>query len=209
MFHRAETHRHRRWPALLSAVVLSSAALTFSPFASAKFGSHEPCVASNGSTLKLLYRVGGGVSIITPACNQVRAGDRWSASIPWIMNTSFEQVPSGFATDWATPLDDFAGKLKSIEYVIDPGSPYSFNRGFGASNSLLWSGELPQAAGLPAANTVRLGPMDPLPIGQHVVDVYWDFAAPHCDGLGSDRAANCLPAGQTLVRRITFDVVAP
>jgi len=205
MSHRADTDKRWLRPALLSAVVVSSMALTPSPSAVAKFGSYEPCIASNGLTLEVVYRVPG--SIITPACNHVRAGERWSPSVPWIMNTGFEHVPSGFATNWATPLDDFRGKLIAVGYVIDSGSPHPFSQWF--PSDALWVGELPEAAGLPAANTVSIGMLNPLPTGQHVVDVYWELAAQHCDGFGTNPAADCLPAGKTLARRIPFDVVAP
>ena len=163
-------------------------------------------VASNGSTLNQLY--GYSVSIITPDCNRVGAAERWSPSVPWIMNARFEQIPQGFVTDWATPLDDFRGKLKRIQYVVDPGSPYQSNHGL-SNDAKLWVGVLPDAAGLPAVNTATLGALDALPVGQHVVDVYWDFAAPHCDGFSTDQATSCLPQGETLVRRISFEVVAP
>ncbi|MGH3675512.1 MAG: hypothetical protein ACRDU5_07190 [Mycobacterium sp.] len=206
MSHRFSTPRRRLWFALLSAAVLSATALVLSPSAAAKFGGNEPCVASNGMTLDQVYRP--QVSIISPDCNQLTAGKRWSPSVPWIMNKSFEQVPSGFATDWATPLDDFRGKLKKVEYVIDPGSPYKSNHSF--PNDVLWVGQVPEAVGFPAVNTVSShGALAPLPPGPHVVDVYWDLAAPHCDGFTTDQAASCLPAGETLVRQMTFDVVAP
>ena len=204
MSHRASIYR--LWPALLSTVVLCLAALVSSPSAVAKWSSSEPCVASNGLTLKQQY--GYSVSIITPDCNQVEAAARWAPSVPWIMNTRFEQVPSGFVTDWATPLDDFRGKLDKVEYVVDAGSPYQYNRSFAGDNKL-WVGQLPDAAGLPAVNTGNLGSLDPLQVGQHVVDVYWEFAAPHCDGFTADQGTSCLPQGKTMVKRMTFNVVAP
>jgi hypothetical protein len=206
MSHRFSTPRHRLWLALLSAVVLSGTGLILSPSAVAKFGSNEPCVASNGMSLDLVYRA--TVSIISPDCNQLPTGERWSPSVPWIMNKSFEQVPPGFASDWATPLDDIRGKLNKVEYVVDPGSAHTSNHSF--PNELLWVGQVPEAVGFPAVNTVSShASLNPLPAGQHVVDVYWDLEAPHCDGFTTDQAASCLPEGETLVRRISFEVVAP
>ena len=204
MSHRASVYR--LWPALLSTVALSVAALVYSPSAVAKWDTNEPCVASNGLTLKQQY--GYSVSIVTPDCNQLKAAERWAPSVPWIMNTRFEQVPSGFVTDWATPVDDFRGKLKKVEYLVVAGSPYQYNRSFAGDNKL-WVGQLPDAAGLPAVNTSDLGSLDPLQLGQHVVDVYWELAAPHCDGFTTSQGTSCLPQGTTLVKRITFQVVAP
>ncbi len=192
------------WPAVLFAVALSSASLILSPSAVAKFGGSEPCVAPNG--LKQLY--GYSVSVVSLDCNRIGPSERWSASVPWIMNSSFAQKPTGFATDFATPLDDFRGKLRAIEYVVDPGSAYHPNRSFPGDNKI-WVGALPEAAGSPAVNTATLGSLDPLPVGRHSVDVYWDLRGPHCDGFTSDQGTSCLPAGRTLVRRIAFEVVAP
>src|SRR6187200_787143 len=105
-----------RWlrPALLSAVVLSSAAVILSPPAAAKWAGAEPCVSASGMTLKQQY--GYSVAVITSNCTEVPAGQRWAASVPWIMDSRFEQKPSGFATNFGTPLDDFRGNLASIEY---------------------------------------------------------------------------------------------
>jgi len=157
-------------------------------------------------TLKQQY--GYSVAVITSNCTEVPTGQRWAASVPWVLDSRFEQKPSGFATDFGTPLDDFRAKLASIEYLVDAGSAYQSNRSFPGDNSL-WVGQLPTAPGLPAVNTVSLGSLDPLPVGTHTVDVSWKFSAPHCDGFTSDQGSSCLPQGETLVKRITFKVVDP
>jgi hypothetical protein len=204
MSHRANARR--LWPALLSTLILSTAALILSPTAAAKWAAAEPCVSSNGLTLKQQY--GYSVAVITSACTEVPVGQKWSASVPWVMDSRFEQKPSGFATDYSTPLDDFRGKLKSIEYLVDAGSEYQSNRSFPGDNKI-WTGDIPTAPGLPAINTVGLGSLDPLPLGTHTVDVSWNLSAPHCDGFSADQGTSCLPQGKTLVKRITFKVVDP
>jgi hypothetical protein len=191
------------WPALILSVAVCSA-LLLSPSAAAKWGSNEPCVASNGMTLKQQY--GYSVAIVTSQCNQLRVGERWAPSVPWIMDTRFEQMPSGFTTDYGTPLDDLRGKFKSIDVVVDAGSAYQTNRSFPADNKL-WTGELPNAPGLPAVDSANLGSLDPLPVGQHSITVYWNFSAQHCDGFTASQSS-CLPAGTTLVKQIAFNVVA-
>src|SRR4051794_26295861 len=45
----------RLWPALLSAVVLSTTAVILSPSAVAKWSGTEPCVSASGMTLKQQY----------------------------------------------------------------------------------------------------------------------------------------------------------
>src|SRR5690349_2271855 len=195
-----------RWLALLLPLAAVTAALSLCPTAAAKWGSSEPCVEPNGMTLKQQY--GYSVAIVTPACTQIPAGQRWAPSVPWDMDTRFEQMPAGFQTDYATPVDDLRGKLQSIDVVVDPGSAYQTNRSYPADNKI-WAGELPDAPGLPAVDTVDLEAMDPLPIGQHSVAVYWNFAAQHCDGFTASQSTSCLPAGKTLVKQISFSVVDP
>lgn len=197
---------HRLWPALLSTLILVTAALILSPAAAAKWAGAEPCVSSNGMPLKQQY--GYSVAVITSDCTQVPVGQKWAASVPWVMDSRFEQRPSGFTTDYSTPLDDFRGKLKSIDYVVDGGSAYQSNRSFPGDNEI-WTGQLATAPGLPAIDTVGLGSLDPLSIGTHTVDVSWNLSAPHCDGFSADQGTSCLPQGKTLVKRITFKVVDP
>jgi hypothetical protein len=197
---------HNRWPALLLLpVVVCVAALVLSPSAGAKWGSDAPCVTPSG-TLKQQY--GYSVVIVTPQCNQVQAGERWAPSAPWMMATRFEQMPSGFKSDFSTPLDDLEGKLQSIDVIVDAGSPYQANRSYPGDNKI-WVGQLPDGAGLPAVDSANLGSLDPLPVGQHSVAVYWNFTAPHCDGFTASQGTSCLPAGKTLVKQMAFNVVDP
>jgi hypothetical protein len=196
----------RVWPALISALLVGVTALILSPSAAATWGSNEPCVGANGMSLKQQY--GYSVAIVTPECTQVNVGERWAPSVPWVVNSSFQQVPSGFASDYSTPADDLRGKLDSIDVVVDPGSGYQTNRSYPGDNKI-WAGQHPSAPGLPAFNTSNLGSLDPLPLGQHSVAVYWNLSAPHCDGFTADQGSSCLPAGKTLVKQLSFKVVDP
>ena len=192
--------------ALICAVGLTAGALVMSPQAGAKWAAAEPCVSPNGLTLKQQY--GYSVAVVASNCTEIPVGQRWAVSIPWIVASSFEQKPSGFATDYAKPLDDIRGKLKSIEYTVDAGSAYQANRSFPGDNKL-WTGYLPSAPGQQAINTVSVGSLDPLPIGTHTAEVSWKLAAPHCDGFSADQGTSCLPQGETVVKRITFTVIDP
>jgi hypothetical protein len=195
-----------QWPAVISAIGLVAAALAASPVASAKWGGAEPCVLPNGMTLRQEY--GYSVAVVTSACTEVPVGERWAVSVPWVMDSRFEQKPSGFATDYSTPVDDFRAKLASISYVVDPGTAYQSNRSFPGDNRI-WEGEMPTAPGFPAVDTVSLGALNPLPIGTHTAEVSWSFTGPHCDGFSADQGTSCLPQGDTLVKRVTFTVVDP
>jgi hypothetical protein len=187
---------------------LISLALVLSPAATSMVGDTEPCIASNGQNLNSAYGISS--PIVSPDCNHIRAGRRWSPSAPLVMNTSFDTVPAGFSTDSARPLDDLRSKLMSVTYRVDPDvEPLAYERSYPVGNRL-WTGQLPEApgqrAGLPAANTLNVAMLDPLPAGRHYVEVYWNLSAPFCDGLAANETANCLPAGETLVRRMHFYV---
>ena len=192
--------------ALISAVGLTAATLVLSPQAAAKWAAAEPCVSPTGLTLKQQY--GYSVAVVSSTCTQIPVGQRWAVSVPWIVASSFEQKPSGFATDYATPLDDVRGKLAAIEYTVDAGSAYQSNRSFPGDNKL-WTGQHPSAPGQQAINTVGLGSLDPLPLGTHTAEVSWKLSAPHCDGFSADQGTSCLPQGDTVVKRVTFTVVDP
>lgn len=194
------------WPALICAAGLAAAALAVSPTASARWGGAEPCVLQNGMTLKQEY--GYSVAVVTSACTEVPVGERWAVSVPWVMDSRFEQKPPGFVTNYATPVDDFRGKLESIAYVVDPGTAYQSNRSFPGDNKI-WEGEMPTAPGLPAVDTVGLGSLDALPIGSHTAEVSWKFTGPVCDGFSADQGTSCLPQGDVMVKRVTFRVVDP
>lgn len=195
-----------RLSSAVSAIGLSIAALVVTPPAAAKWPAAEPCVSPSGLTLKQQY--GYSAAVVTSDCTQVPVGERWAVSVPWIAASSFEQKPSGFASDYATPLDDFRGKLTGIEYTVDAGSAHAINRGFPGDNKI-WTGNLPSAPGQQAINTVGLGSLDPLPVGTHTVAVAWTLSGPLCDGYTADQGASCLPKGQTTVKRVTFTVVDP
>jgi len=155
---------NRLLAALISAVLITAAAV-MSPQAAAKWAPAEPCASSNGLSLKQQY--GYSVAVVTSNCTEIPVGERWAVSVPWILASMYEQKPAGFVTDHATPLDDFRGKLKAIEYTVDAGTAYQTNRSFPGDNKL-WTGQLPSAPGQQAINTVGLGSLDPLPLGTHV-----------------------------------------
>lgn len=192
--------------AVISAVGLSIATLVTCPVAAAKWAAPEPCISPNGLTLNQQY--GYSVAVLTSNCTQIPVSERWAVSIPWIVASQYEQKPPGFTTRYATPIDDFRGKLKSIEYTVDAGTAYQTNHAFPADNKI-WTGYLPSAPGQQAINTVGLGSINPLPVGTHTVDVSWNLSAPHCDGFTADQGTSCLPQGETRVKHIAFTVVDP
>ncbi len=164
-------------------------------------GNH--CTTPTGVDLNQFYGI--SEQIVAFFCTQVDVGEFWTPTVLWIMDFGFTAVPAGFVPAGATPLDDFLAKFVAVKYVVDPGTPQARTYVYQKS-SKLWTGI---AGGLPAVNTLTLSRLQPLPPGQHVVEVYWVLSGLHCDGLAADLANNCIPAGETLFARTTLQVTAP
>jgi hypothetical protein len=162
-------------------------------------GNH--CILPSGVDLNEFYGV--SAQIVNIICGgEAGAGEQWTVSIPWLMNDTFKHVPKGFVPAGDTPLEDLLAKFVGVTYVVDPGTAQEQTHAF-PNDGGLWTGIL---EGLPAVNTITLGTLAPLAVGAHVVEAYWVFSALHCDGLAAVLDENCLPAGETLFRRIVVQV---
>ena len=51
--------------------------------------------------------------------------------------------------------------------------------------------------------------MAPLSLGHHTVQLFWVLTAQHCDGLSTEEAESCLPAGANAQGLRPFDVSIP
>jgi hypothetical protein len=105
------------------------------------------------------------------------------------MNSSFAAVPPEFVPGGDTLLEDFV----AVKYVVDPGT--AMQKTYMIPNRCdLWTGIL---FGRPHVNTLTLGVLKSLSVGQHRIDRYWIFSAMHYDGFSDVVAESCLPAGET------------
>jgi hypothetical protein len=151
-------------------IVVITSALLASQHAQASHLVDNHCVSPvSGENLNLL--VGTTKQIITPFCNQVDAGEQWTAAGPaWFINTDFDLVPAGFVPAGATPLEDFVAKFAAIKYLIDPGTLQERTFIYLTSNAL-WIGT--NAAGFQSIWPGTLSKLPPLRIGEHFVPMYW------------------------------------
>lgn len=190
-----------RWNAVLLFVIVSTAILPKSAQASHPVDNH--CISpASGEDLNILF--GTTKQIITPFCNQVDAGEQWTAAGPsWFINTDFDLVPEGFVPTGATPLEDFVAKFVAIKYVIDPGTLQERTFIYPTSNAL-WIGT--NAAGFQSVWPGTLSTLPPLSIGEHFVAVYWVFNAMHCDGFGEEAELFCLGPGEVPYAGFRFEV---
>jgi hypothetical protein len=91
-----------------------------------------------------------------------------------------------------------------VKYVVDPGTRQEKTYVFGNDDDLGIFND--RELGTVVANTVSLGTLKPLSVGDHVVDSYLLLSAMHCDGFGDVVTDNCLPAGETLFSSVEFEV---
>lgn len=160
------------------------------------------CFSPSGTDLNDFYDI--SEQIVAPFCQTLNSGRQWVPTAAWFMNTTFAEVPPEFEPAGATPAEDIAAKLSAIRYVIDPGTKKKKTVVF-TNTGNLFIGLADD--GTPVANTITLGALKPVSVGEHAVEVYWNLSAMHCDGLGADPAANCLGPGEVLFDNITFSVV--
>jgi hypothetical protein len=171
-------------------------------------GQRPPCVTVvRGNTF---YRLHGWISQLPPGT--VVDG----ATIQTV-------YPEGYRPDHAAPMADFLSKIERARYVVSRGDQVLLTRTVGRRALLRHSklGEFGDLFVAPDSGSgVTLHGAAPmwtavqplssrrLSVGQYRIDVYTSFTKQHCDGFGSDPAANCLPAGENLATSTVFDVVA-
>ena len=158
------------------------------------------CITPTGVDLNERYGV--SEAIIAPFCTTLDSGRHWTVTNAWFMSPTFVAVPNGFVPAGLTPLEDFIAKFIGVKYVVDPGTSKEKTYVFGNDDDL---GVFDDGVTV-AVNSVSLGTLKPLSVGDHVVDSYLLFSAMHCDGFDIVVEENCLPAGETLYSSVRFTV---
>lgn len=167
----------------------------------AKEGNH--CVTPGG--LDLNEFLGVSEQIVTSFCTEVGSGQHWTDAPRWFMEETFEVVPEGFVPAGESPLEDFLAKFVAVKYVIDPGTRQE--KTVVSTEVTLFTANVGQVLLVP------LNSLQPLSVGEHVVDVSWVFNSMHCDGIGDLIASypdggNCLVAGENEVATLSFKVTS-
>lgn len=172
-------------------------------------GQRPPCVTVvKGRTF---YRAHGWITQLPPG-TQVDG------------ETITTVYPERYRPDHSAPMTDFLSKLSQARYVVSRDGRVELTRTVRRPAVLRHAklgtfGDLfvaPDSS--PGVTLYGVTPwwtsLEPfssrtLPIGQHRIEIYWTLTRQHCDGLGADPAANCLPAGESLATSTDFDVVPP
>jgi hypothetical protein len=115
----------------------------------------------------------------------------------------------GFVPAGDTPVEDFIAKFTALKLVIDAGTRQEKTVVF-PNDGNVFTGPATLFPGNPEewalVIPITLGTVQPLPVGDHVVDVYWIFGDVHCDGVAANIVENCFPEGETLYVTVAFEV---
>lgn len=166
------------------------------------------CVSPEGVDANEL--LGISEQLVVPGfCDVVQAGEFYVFfNATWEMNTSWEAAPADYTPSAPTPLQDFTSKVRSMTFVVDPGTKHEQSYRFRAQDILdvRTVDDFFPETGPDRPIAFFLAKLPPLPRGDHRIGAIIDMSARHCDGLGTD-PANCLGAGITRLTVCPFTVV--
>jgi hypothetical protein len=166
-------------------------------------GGNHHCIHPSGADLNEFYGVNEW--LVHPSCTQVDAGEPWTVVAIWFVAETFDAVPEEFEPAGDTPAEDFRAKFAGARHVIDPGTSQEQTLFFPADDRLFIA-ESPILQGRMVVSPIRSTIAHPLSVGDHTVQWSWVMSDLHCDGLGANLAANCLPAGETVLGTLPFEV---
>jgi hypothetical protein len=107
-------------------------------------------------------------------------------------------------------LEDFVSKVRSMTFVVDPGTKQERSYRFTAQDimDVRTVHDLFPETGPDWPIPLFLAKLPPLRPGDHWLGVFIEMSARHCDGFGTDPAVNCLRAGITRLAVCPIRVVA-
>lgn len=155
-------------------------------------GNH--CLSSEGVDINAQLSIREQI-IGPPNCRVAVAWKPWVRAFPsWgtAANAATAVYPAGYTPSLPNPFDDFLLKFLGVRITQDIGTPQERSYSFGPEVLRLVTIE----EGLPFANFASPA-LPGLRPGTHTTTVFFRMAFEHCDGAGTVREENCLPAGET------------
>ena len=168
------------------------------------------CVSPEGVDANELLGISQPLFLPGVCGDVIKAGEFYVPLGPgWLtMNTFWETVPADYTPSAPTPLEDFVSKVRSMIYVVDPGTKHEHSYRFKAQDIIdlhTLHDFFPQTGpDWPVA--LFLPKLPPLPPGDHHLSTSIEMSARSCNGLGS-ASTDCLPAGITRLQVCPFTVV--
>jgi hypothetical protein len=170
-------------------------------------GNH--CVSPEGVDANELLGISQPL-FMPGVCDVFKAGDFYVPLGPgWLtMNTFWEAVPADYTPSAPTPLEDLTSKVRSMIYVVDPGTRHERTYRFRAQDimDVRTLHDFFPVTGPDWPVALFLAKLPPASIGDHRLATSIDMSARSCDGLGSE-PSDCLPAGITRLQVCPFKVV--
>jgi hypothetical protein len=168
------------------------------------------CVHPSGVSLNELFDV--PEQFVGPICPGLTAGEHWRAITNYFGAETADAVyPPGYVPLHANPIDDFLVKI-TIKVVIDGGTREEKAYTFGPSDEAFRLDVRihdlnPAFPDIPSFFIIpRMAPLSP---GHHTHELIWILSAQHCDGVTTDEAESCLPAGEFSAFVRSTDVAIP
>lgn len=206
---RSPSAAHRRLVAGVAAVVLAGSAVPAAAAPASAAGPRvTPCVNPYAGFV-IQDAVGISAAVVSPGCDEIKSGARWTVPVTWYAAQSWQGVPPGYEPVSATPLDDFKAHFVGLKLVIDGGTRSEFTVEW-PNGPRLWTGVY-RETGSPtvwdAASPITLGTVRPLSVGRHTVGESLLLSATTCDGTSGNPDFSCAPAGELFAGTVEFRVV--
>jgi hypothetical protein len=167
------------------------------------------CVSPEGVDANQLLGISEQL-VIPDACDELQTGEFYVFfNAAWTMNSFWEAVPADYTPAAPTPREDFLSKLRSVTFTVEPGTRQERSYRYAARDVVdvrTVSDFFPET-GPDWPIALFLAKLPPLAPGDHHIAASLEMSARHCDGLGTDPAAHCLPAGTTRLGVCPFKVV--
>lgn len=150
---------------------------------------------------------------LVAACGGPTAGEHWRPFVGYVGAEASDAVyPPGYVPLHGSPVDDVLAKTL-IRVVVDGGTRQEKTYTFSPSDTDAFRTDLtihdinPANPDLP--EFIVIPRMAPLSVGHHTYQLIWALSAAHCDGLSTEEAESCLPAGDNPLSLRPFDVSVP
>jgi hypothetical protein len=168
------------------------------------------CVSPEGVDANQLLGISQPLFLPGVCGDVIKAGEFYVPLGPgWLtMNTFWETVPPDYTPSAPTPLEDFVSKVRSMIYVVDPGTNRQRTYRYIAQNimDLHTLHDFFPKTGSDWPVALFLPKLPPLPPGDHHLSTSIEMSARSCNGLGS-APSDCLAAGITRLQVCPFKVV--
>ena len=169
-------------------------------------GNH--CVSPDGIDANAVLGISQPL-FMPGACDVFRSGEFYVPFGPgmWAVNDHWGAVPADYVPSAPTPVADYLSKLRSVTFVVDPGTAQARSYRYRAQDVVVVGNlhDILPSSAPPLPMVLLLPKLPPVAPGDHRLSISVELSARHCDGLDGP-FAGCLPAGTTHLATCPFRV---